>query len=171
MMRRSELAATVSSSETNSNPTDVQDMIQRLMRRRDAETNATATNLVAPQPMLLVDTNGSNAVTPPARLETKVTETKPAAPNYFNLLKQADDALGESRWTDAQKPLKKLVELYPAQTGSDSAWPMLAMTYRELKDTNQERDVLIKMTALEADTTDAFGRLMDSTTPARIGPE
>ena len=168
LTRRAEAAAIVDSSETNSNPTDVETIIQRLMRKRAEETGS-ATNLAdepVPSPMP-VATNATNALaatnttTPPARMETKVTDTKPAAPNYWDLLTQAGAALNDERWADAQKPLKKLVELYPAQTGFDSAWPMLAMTYRQLNDTNQERNTLIKMTALEADTTDAFGRLME----------
>jgi predicted Zn-dependent protease len=83
------------------------------------------------------------------------------APNYWQLLIQAQTALNDHRWADAKAPLETLIKLYPAQTGSDSAYALLAGAHRELNETNEERQVLIQLAALDSDNTDAYARLME----------
>ena len=113
------------------------DIIKRLMRRRTEEIS------------------GTNVATPPPASATN------AAPNYWRLLVEAETALNDRRWADAKPPLETLVKLYPAQTGSDSAYALLAGVHRELNETNEERQSLITLTALDSDNTEAYARLME----------
>jgi tetratricopeptide (TPR) repeat protein len=113
------------------------DVIKRLMRRRAEETG---------------ETNIAVAHTEPATN---------AAPNYWQLLVQAQTALNDRRWADAEAPLETLIKLYPAQTGSDSAYALLAGVHRELNETNEERQTLIQLAALDSDNTEAYARLME----------
>jgi tetratricopeptide (TPR) repeat protein len=82
------------------------------------------------------------------------------------LTRQARTALAGKHWADAKAPLQRVIELYPKQAGPDSAYAMLAAAHRELNETNEERQVLIKLAALEADDTDTFMRLMELDTGA-----
>ena len=127
------------------------EVIKKLLTRLDAQTNATAANPTE------ASTNGTNASGTNAAFATH----KAPLPNFYDLLGQARDALENHEWEQARAPLKKLVDLYPGQTGSDSAYPLLAAVYRQMNDTNLERDVLVKMTSMEADSTDAYLRLME----------
>jgi tetratricopeptide (TPR) repeat protein len=92
--------------------------------------------------------------------ETPAT-TNSSAPNYWRLMRQARTALSAKHWADAKAPLQQITELYPQQAGPDSAYAMLAAAHRELNETNEERQALMKLAPLEADDTDAFMRLMD----------
>lgn len=114
------------------------DIIKRLLRRRQEATNAAVAATGA------AGTNGAAA-----------------KPNYWKLLTEARTDLENQQWQDAKEPLQKLIDLYPTQTGEDSAYAMLAAADRQLKQTNDERDVLIQLTSLEGDDTEAFGRLME----------
>jgi tetratricopeptide (TPR) repeat protein len=77
------------------------------------------------------------------------------------LLLEAQSALNDRRWADAETPLQTLISLYPAQTGSDSAYALLAGVHRELGETNEERQVLVQLAARDSDNTDAYARLME----------
>jgi tetratricopeptide (TPR) repeat protein len=82
-------------------------------------------------------------------------------PNYWMLLISARTALNERRWADAKAPLETLVKFDPHQTGTDSAYALLAGAQRELNETNDERDTLIQLAAIDSDNTDAYARLME----------
>ena len=101
-----------------------------------------------------------------------VSESAPAADstNYWELLRQARTALAAKKWAQAKAPLKKIIELCPAQTGSDNAYAMLAAAFRGLNETNQEREALSKLAALESDATDAYLRLMELDEAAKDWP-
>src|SRR6185369_15446695 len=71
------------------------------------------------------------------------------------------DALSQRNWSNAIPPLRKLTELYPDQTGEDSAWELLTRVHRALTETNAERAALMKVASLEADSYDAFVRLCE----------
>jgi predicted Zn-dependent protease len=113
------------------------DVIKRLMHRRAEEIA------------------GTNVATAHAEPATN------AAPNYWQLLVQAETALNDHRWADAKAPLETLVKLYPTQTGSDSAYALLAGAHRELNETNEERQTLIQLAAIDSDNTEAYARLME----------
>ena len=90
--------------------------------------------------------------------------------NYYALTEQAKMLLEQKKFQDAKAPLQKLIELYPAQKGADSAYAMLADVHHELGETNQERDVLVKLAAVDTDATDAFLRLMELFAAAKDWP-
>ncbi len=122
------------SSSTNSTDTDV---IKRLMTRRRAEEGTNMDSVAAP------------------------VQTAANTPNYWQLLISARTTLNDRRWAEAKAPLETLVKLYPNQTGTDSAFALLAGVQRELNETNDERDTLIQLAAIDSDNTDAYARLME----------
>lgn len=81
--------------------------------------------------------------------------------NFYVLTQQARKLIGEKKFAEAKEPLQKLIENYPTHTGGDSALWLLAQVHRELKETSQERMVLTKLAALDADAVDAYLRLME----------
>ena len=70
-------------------------------------------------------------------------------------------AVNVQHWADAKAPLETLIKLDPQQTGSDSAYALLAGVHRELNETNEERQMLIQLAALDSDNTEAYARLME----------
>lgn len=83
-------------------------------------------------------------------------------PNNYRALRQlASRHFGERAWSEAQTPLKKMIELYPDDGGADSPYLSLAQTYRELADGKSERATLEKLAALTADNTEALTRLAE----------
>jgi tetratricopeptide (TPR) repeat protein len=69
--------------------------------------------------------------------------------NFWALQRTAMDAISRGQWSNAIPPLKKMAEAFPGQTGDDSAWALLARTYRGLGDTNAERAALEKLVSLD----------------------
>jgi tetratricopeptide (TPR) repeat protein len=66
------------------------------------------------------------------------------------LLREADQLIESKQWAAAKVPLQTLLDRCPALTGPDSAWSLLATVHRELKETEAERTVLTRLTALDA---------------------
>jgi tetratricopeptide (TPR) repeat protein len=86
--------------------------------------------------------------------------------NYYLLTQRAKKLLDDKKWEEAKVPLRVLIEHCPTYSGSDNAYALMAAAHRGLKETEQERAMLSKLAALDADATDAYLRLMelDSTT-------
>lgn len=85
----------------------------------------------------------------------------PAETNYWTLMRMASELLEGGRAQAAQEPLQRLVELYPASTGLDSAWALLARAHRELGETNLEYGALHHLAEQDAAAPDAYARLME----------
>jgi len=81
--------------------------------------------------------------------------------NYYGLMEQAKSLLAQKEFESAKAPLKKLVELYPTQTGPDCAYAMLATACRQLGETNAERDVLARFAQQDDEAKDAYLRLAE----------
>jgi tetratricopeptide (TPR) repeat protein len=90
--------------------------------------------------------------------------------NFWALTRQAEKLIEEKRWQEAKAPLQKLIELYPANTGPDNAYRMLAMACRALDETDQERLVLGQWAERDAVATDAYLRLMELSARAKDWP-
>ena len=105
----------------------------------------------------------SQAETPARMPAVPVASATPSAPlpNYWKLMEQAETALSDKKWREAKVPLTKLIDLYPAQTGEDSAYAMLAAAQRGLNETNEERETLAKLASMEDDDLRAYSRLME----------
>ena len=136
------------------------DVIQQIIHQREGETNGLATNSVV---RVNPDHGGGVVTTMPASgtSQPPARATSTPLPNYWELMHQARTAIAAKKWAEAKPPLQKLIDLYPSQTGSDSAYPLLAATDRGLNDTNQERQVLQKLASLDSDDTDTYLRLME----------
>src|SRR5256884_1366190 len=109
---------------------------------------------------------------PPPAVAPAIEETARAAgsTNYWELIRQAKTALAGKNWAEARAPLGEIIELYPAQTGSDNAYAMLAAAHPGLQETNQERGGLLRLAALDADAPDAYLRLMELDEAAKDWP-
>jgi tetratricopeptide (TPR) repeat protein len=95
-------------------------------------------------------------------LTASETELKVKYPNnFYVLIHRAQKLLREKKWEEAKAPLQKVLDHYPANTEPDNAYELLAMAHRSLGETNQERQVLEKLAALDADALDAYVRLME----------
>ncbi|HXJ56247.1 MAG TPA: tetratricopeptide repeat protein [Verrucomicrobiae bacterium] len=81
--------------------------------------------------------------------------------NYYVLTRYARKLIRDRKWAEAKVPLQKLLTLYPGNTSSDSAYPLLAQAHRHLNETNEERVVLHQLASRAADEADAYGRLME----------
>lgn len=81
--------------------------------------------------------------------------------NYWALRLSAREWVEQGRWEKAIPVLQKSIELYPTQSGTDSAFPLLAEAFRSQGNTNGERAVLAQWAAQDADATPAYLRLMD----------
>src|SRR5262249_26992396 len=64
--------------------------------------------------------------------------------NYYALMERGKLLVTEKEFERAKAPLQRLLELYPTQTGQESAYEMLAGAHRALGETNSEREVLAK---------------------------
>ena len=76
--------------------------------------------------------------------------------NYYALIEQAKSLMRQKEYESAKVPLKKLVELYPTQTGPDSAYALLAVACRELGETNAEREVLVRFAQQDDEAKEAY---------------
>jgi Tfp pilus assembly protein PilF len=147
---------TTEESSDSGSVTNYTDVIKRVMRKKPAPSGSSGTNSVpTPRPMLAASnvTNSADSTASPAVKAASST-------NYYDLMDQAEAALNAKKFAEAKAPLLKLIELYPTQMGPDSAYEMLAAAHRGLDETNAEREVLIKLAALEDDGADDYLRLM-----------
>ncbi len=81
--------------------------------------------------------------------------------NYGGLLRQARQLMSAKEWQAAKEPLRKMVELYPNDAGSESPYVLLAEVHRELKENQEEQAVLEKLAGLSADNVEMFARLTE----------
>jgi tetratricopeptide (TPR) repeat protein len=84
------------------------------------------------------------------------------APNNYWALKQYGVALVRAQeWDEARDTLEKLHELYPDDASGGNALELLAVVYRNLEEPAAEREALEKLAALDCDSIDVYGRLME----------
>jgi tetratricopeptide (TPR) repeat protein len=87
-------------------------------------------------------------------------ELKSDKENYYELVRQASELMRSKDWKAAKAPLQKLIDQIPLQTGADNAYVMLAYAHRQLGETNEERQVLSAVAAIDPDDIETFERLM-----------
>jgi tetratricopeptide (TPR) repeat protein len=123
--------------------------------------SAEATNRISPTKS---ETNS------PARPEVAVPHPVPETfeewvksnpTNFWAMSAQAGTLTEAKKWTEAKPLLERLIELFPNSIGPDSAYPLLATTYRALGDTNSERKVLAQFAAKDDEAPEAYLRLME----------
>jgi tetratricopeptide (TPR) repeat protein len=112
------------------------------------------------------------AVLTPERVEevlAKWIEQHPT--NYYALTEKVKLLMEQKDYRAAKAPLQKLIELYPDQTGPESAYEQLATVHRELGETNAERAVLAKLAERDAEAKSAYLRLMELAAATQDWPE
>lgn len=81
--------------------------------------------------------------------------------NFWGLLGEGRALLSAGKWEAAKAPLRKAIELYPTYAQAGGPYLLLAAAHRELKETAQERAMLEKHVALDADAIEARLRLIE----------
>ncbi len=87
--------------------------------------------------------------------------------NFYALAEQAAQWVREKKFTEARAPLERLLQLYPDQTGADSAYAMLAEVHHALGETNAERQTLARWAEKDDEAPKACLRLMELDTAAQ----
>ncbi len=88
-------------------------------------------------------------------------------PNNVRALHALAESLIEARdFERAKAPLQKLIALDPNQCGGDSAYEMLAGVHRQLQETDEERTILRRYTAIDASALPVYLRLIELETAA-----
>jgi tetratricopeptide (TPR) repeat protein len=81
--------------------------------------------------------------------------------NYWLLRLKAQRCVEQQKWQEAKAPLQRLIELYPQQKGSDSAYRVLVSAFRALNDTAGEQEILRKWVEVDDEAMDAYLRLAE----------
>ena len=81
--------------------------------------------------------------------------------NFWGLLGEGRALLSASKWEAAKKPLTRAIELYPGYAQAGGPYLLLAAAHRELKETKQERAMLERHVALDADAIQPRLRLIE----------
>jgi Tfp pilus assembly protein PilF len=81
--------------------------------------------------------------------------------NFWGLILEGQGLIAARQWQEAKRPLEEASQLYPDYDGAESPYAFLAAIHRELGETQQERSVLEKLVALDADAADARLRLVE----------
>lgn len=87
--------------------------------------------------------------------------TKEHPTNFYGMNGRARELVEKKDWLEAKPILEQLVELCPESIGSQSAYALLAETYRNLGQTNEERKILERFAERDPAATPAFFRLME----------
>lgn len=105
------------------------------------------------------DGSGSGApIRSPESLDTWITRHPT---NYYALMQQAKMLINRKSYESAKAPLQRLIDLYPSQTGPESAYAMLAAADRSLGETNAERRVLTDLAQQDDEAIQAYLRLAE----------
>ncbi len=80
--------------------------------------------------------------------------------NYWVMTHQAAQLAEAKKWRQAAPILRRLIDLYPSQTGSDSAYMLLAGVERGMGNMNEERRILRTFVQQDDQAPDACLRLM-----------
>jgi tetratricopeptide (TPR) repeat protein len=81
--------------------------------------------------------------------------------SFWGLQRQAQQLVSERKWEEAKRPLREMLELYPAYTGPDNAHLLLAAVHRELGEADAERAALEQLAALDAAAAGVTLRLLE----------
>jgi tetratricopeptide (TPR) repeat protein len=86
---------------------------------------------------------------------------KEHADSFWGLIDEGEALLLERKYAEAKVPLNKAAALFPGYAEDDGPYLLLAKAHRELQETKEERDVLMKFAALNADVVVPRLRLLE----------
>jgi tetratricopeptide (TPR) repeat protein len=81
--------------------------------------------------------------------------------NIAGLTLYSQQLLKENEWEAAKDPLNRLLQLYPDNAGAENPYLLLAQVHRDLKEPAQERAILRKLAAIDADALHVYLRLLE----------
>ena len=81
--------------------------------------------------------------------------------NYYVRMKKAVELMAATNWTEARPLLESLAEAYHGESKADNPLWLLAVTQRNLRETNAELATLKKFAAQESDFVDLYVRLIE----------
>ena len=81
--------------------------------------------------------------------------------NYYVLSETGRQLVRARKWQEAEGPLRELIQAFPSQVGPQSAYALLAQTYRGSKQVEAERQILTRWASLDSNATEAYLRLME----------
>jgi len=87
--------------------------------------------------------------------------TKDHPNNFWGLLGEGRALLSAGKWEAAKAPLAKAIGLYPGYAQAGGPYLLMAAAHRELKETPQERAMLEKHVAIDADAIEPRLRLIE----------
>jgi predicted Zn-dependent protease len=109
---------------------------------------------------------------PDHQSETDALAWKTAHPNnYYLRLRQAQGLMEAKRWTEAKPVLESLAESYHGESRAENPYWLLAVTERNLNETNAELATLKKFAAQESDFEDLYARLIELSEAQTNWPE
>jgi tetratricopeptide (TPR) repeat protein len=83
------------------------------------------------------------------------------ADNYYLSMQKAQELMAAKRWAEAKPVLESLAESYHGESRAENPYWLLAVTQRNLKETNAELATLQKFAEQESDFVDLFFRLIE----------
>jgi tetratricopeptide (TPR) repeat protein len=106
---------------------------------------------------------GADLAKPPeTHSESERAAWKMAHPdNYYVRLQSAEELMRAKDWTNAKPALESVVQIYHGESKAQNPLWMLAVTERNLRDTNAELATLQTFAAQESDFAELFGRLIE----------
>jgi hypothetical protein len=90
--------------------------------------------------------------------------------NYYRKMAEAQKRINAQQWGDAKPVLQALAESYAGERRAENPLWLLAVTERNLQDTNAELAALVKLAARESDFVDLELRLIDLYTAQKSWP-
>jgi tetratricopeptide (TPR) repeat protein len=106
---------------------------------------------------------GVDLETPPSHADVMEIKTwELAHPKNFNIrLKKAVELMEAKKWTEARPLLESLADAYHGESNAKNPYWLLAVTQRNLKDTNAELATLKTFATHESDFVDLLTRLIE----------
>jgi tetratricopeptide (TPR) repeat protein len=87
--------------------------------------------------------------------------------NYWLIRHRTQQLMELERWNDVRVQLQRLIELYPEQKGSDTAYRPLVAAVKAMGDTTAEKTILHQWVKIDDEAPDAYLRLMELATQDR----
>jgi len=106
---------------------------------------------------------GADLEKPPEKMHSEIDRDiwKTSHPNnYYMRIEQATDLMKAKKWAEAKRILEAAAQSYHGESRADNPLWMLAVTERNLRDTNSEFATLQKLAAQESDFAELFSRLI-----------